>query len=276
MKNYKKLDQTGIKEFLFHPRKETQPIATAHSLNIDIRINDAAVLGCRFHLDDVESPTILCFHGNGETVSDYDERAPLFQQAGINLFVATYRGYGWSSGEPDAETMIRDCREVFPSVMKTLAEMELTGAVFVMGRSIGSAPAIEVCSIFSESIKGLIIESGFADTLPLLQNLGYDTSLNLIEEKDGFGNRDKIGEITIPTLILHGSVDSLIPVPQAERLQSFSGARTKKFFVIPGADHNSVLSRGGEHYFTTIKGFIDEITGKTSWRQKRRAYKNNG
>ncbi len=274
MKLYNKLDQKEVLEFLFHPRKE-EKTAPADSSNIDVTLPDNTVLGCRFHLHDDAAPTILFFHGNGETVCDYDDIAPLFNRLGMNFFAATYRGYGWSGGTPTVESMMKDCWEVLGSVQKTMKDMEMTGALIVMGRSLGSASAIELCTDDPESIKGLIIESGFADTLPLLRNLGYDPSLNLLDEKDGFGNRDKIGEVKLPTLILHGSMDSIITAHQAERLQAFSGARTKKFFVVPGADHNSVLSQGGELYFSTIKGFIDDVTGKTSWRNRRKKSKSN-
>ncbi|MBM9602878.1 alpha/beta hydrolase [Desulfopila inferna] len=274
MKIYTKLDQTEVLEFLFHPQKEEKRTSTGYS-NIDVTLPDNTVLGCRFYIDDTAAPTILFFHGNGETVCDYDDIAPLFNQLGMNFFVATYRGYGWSGGSPTVESMMSDCWQVLYSLQKTMKDMEMSGALFVMGRSIGSASAIELCTDCPESIKGLIIESGFADTLPLLSNLGYDPNLNLLDEKDGFGNRDKIGEVTMPTLILHGSKDSIIPAHQAERLQAFSGARTKKFFIVPGADHNTVLSQGGELYFSTIKGFIDEVTGKTSWRNRRRKSKSN-
>jgi len=270
---YNKLDHTDLLPYLFHPATTSRITSSLNYDDIDIPVNKDIVLGCRLFIKDKASPTILYFHGNGESVSDCEYIAPLYLENGLNLLVLTYRGYGWSSGIPTVKDMMSDAKTSFIFCQKKLEEQGFTGPLFVMGRSIGSAAAIEVCCHHSEAIKGLLIESGFADTLPLLRNLGFDNSTLQLEEKDGFGNREKIGTIKLPTLILHGSLDTIIPIPQAERLQAFSGARAKKFFIIPGADHNSTILLGGEHYFATIMSFIHEITGETSWRKRRKKYK---
>ena len=77
----------------------------------------------------------------------------------------------------------------------------------------------------------------------------------------------------MPTLLLHGSRDQLIPVHEAEKLQAESGAKTKQFHMIPGADHNSLILVGGEQYFKTIKSFTDTVTGQNTWRQRRKKFK---
>ncbi len=271
--NYSQLDLPDIQNVLFHPRRHTEPVSTTGKHTINVAADSTVTLGCRFFINDASSPTLLYFHGNGETANDYEDIAPLFVERGMNVFLATYRGYGWSSGTPSAAAMMKDSLKVYSAAVGAIQEMGLKDTLFVMGRSIGSAAAIEVCSHFSDSLRGLIVDSGFAQTLPLLESLGYDTSQSGLTEKDGFGNIEKIEEIKIPTLFLHGSQDLIIPIRQAEKLQAFSGARMKKFFVIPGADHNSVLTVGGELYFEAVKDFIDEITGATSWRQRRKQFK---
>jgi alpha-beta hydrolase superfamily lysophospholipase len=276
MKNYIKLDQQAILESLFHPRQEALSTKPVNSHDITITVENDVTLGCRLFLKDNNSPTLLFFHGNGETVSDYSQIAKVYNDFNINFFVATYRGYGWSSGTPSVTSMISDCKRVFDEFGQTLDRLNITGPIFIMGRSLGCVCAIELCSSSPENVKGLIIESGFADTLPLLNQIVASIGAHQISEEDGFGNREKIAQIKLPTLILHGAADEIISVAQAERLQSFSGARTKKFFVIPGAGHNEMISCGGEHYFSTIQSFINEVTGQNSWREKRRKHRHNG
>ena len=272
MKTYVKLDTPEILQFLFHPRASDKEESPLESLDIDIPVEGETTLGCRFYFVKTDAPTILYFHGNGETVSDYDAIAPFYNRSGLNLLMTTYRGYGWSTGSPTVTTMLADCQIIYDEYEKLAAHKNLEGPLFVMGRSIGSAAAIELCHHQPDKIKGLIIESGFADTLPLLYCLGLSPEQCQFTEEDGFGNLTKIAEIKLPTLILHGAADQIIPVPQAERLQAFGGARMKKFFVVPGADHNTMIVRGGEHYFTTIKTFTDEAVGKNTWRDKRHKY----
>ena len=276
MKSYTQLDHPSILEYLFHPRQEIMSTQPENSHDINVVVDDDIILGCRLFLKNNASPTLLYFHGNGETVSDYSLIAKLYQDVDINLFVATYRGYGWSTGTPNVTSMLNDCDTIFQEFKKTVNDLGITGPVFIMGRSLGCVSAIELCHQFPESTKGLIIESGFADTLPLLKKLGIDTDHLNLSEDQGFGNIDKIAQVKLPTLILHGSADAIISIAQAEKLQAFSGARTKKFFIIPGADHNEMISRGGEHYFSTINGFINDVTGKNTWREKRRKYRKGG
>ncbi|MCI5222590.1 MAG: alpha/beta hydrolase, partial [Candidatus Electrothrix sp. AR4] len=40
-----------------------------------------------------------------------------------------------------------------------------------------------------------------------------------------------------------------------------------------GADHNSLISVGGKYYFQAIRQFIQQVTGETDWRNRRRKYK---
>ena len=60
-----------------------------------------ATLLCRAVKTPGATHTLLHFHGNGETVSDYESRAGFdLTEPGMNALFATYRGYGGSTGEP--------------------------------------------------------------------------------------------------------------------------------------------------------------------------------
>jgi pimeloyl-ACP methyl ester carboxylesterase len=122
-------------------------------------------------------------------------------------------------------------------------------------------------------VSGLIIESGFAQTVPLLKCLGVDTQALGITEANGFKNAQKIGQFAKPTLIIHAQYDQFVPVMSAEILQVECAARSKEFRMVPGADHNTIMMRAGKWYFETIKQFTDKIEGKRqkrSFRRKRR------
>lgn len=269
-----KLDRPEILAAIFHPIKENSPCSVPDSQDLDIEAGaPGVVLGCRFYGSDPDGANILYFHGNGETVGDYDQVAPLYLAAGLNLMVASYRGYGWSSGKPTVSALLDDCGVVFDRFERFCKEHNLGGDRFVMGRSLGSVSSIELAHRFPDTVKGLIIDSGFAYTLPLAARLGYDISASGLTEEDCFNNLAKIMEIELPTLILHGALDQLIPLNEAVKLQAESAARTKQLFIVPGADHNSLISMGGEHYFETIKNFTDTVSGKNTWRQRRRNFK---
>jgi alpha-beta hydrolase superfamily lysophospholipase len=260
MTQYAKLDYPEIVDCLFHPRLDPPERNTPSIEQLRVAVDPGAEIVCRLHLaDDLEVPTILFFHGNGETAADYDDIGPDYVELGINFFVADYRGYGLSSGVPNVSSMMRDCHVIFQQVQNYLQSRERKSPLLVMGRSLGSACAIELVHKHPDDIVGLIVESGFAQTLPLLLKLGVDCASLGITEQDTFQNVPKIMQITRPTLFLHAQYDRITPLGSAEILQAQSAARNKEFQVVPGADHNSILAMGGAAYFLTIRRFIDKI-----------------
>ena len=270
MFDYHKLDRPEVLPHIFYPRHYDRTAAPPASCDFDCPVEENVILGCRFYVAEESAPTIIYFHGNGETVADYDEVAGHYTQFGMNLMMTTYRGYGWSTGSPTVTSMLGDTGILFERVLQFLEERGFNGPVAAMGRSLGSAAAIDLAYHHPKSLKALIIESGFGDTMPLTETLGIATEGTDITEQDCFRNCEKITEITMPTLILHGSADTMIPPKLAEKLQSCSGARSKQFLLIPGADHSTTISTGGSIYFSTIKGFIDKACGVTKWGYKKR------
>ena len=257
-RTYEKLDRPEILAALFYARQETTP-TPAGAQDQEIEVEAGGKLGARFFLtDDPAAVNLLFFHGNGEVVSDYDEVGPRYNAQGINFLAVDYRGYGRSIGTPTVTAMIEDAHRIVHWVLAWLAGQGRTGHLVVMGRSLGSVSAIELASS-EEAVAGLIVESGIARTLPLLRTIGLDPQGLGITEEDGFGNLQKIARVQKPTYILHAQHDQIIPLSEAEELQSLCGARSKEFQMIPGADHNNILERTGKLYFQAIKQFLKRV-----------------
>jgi alpha-beta hydrolase superfamily lysophospholipase len=254
---YPKLDRPEVLRFLFHPRKDPPAPPVPVAVDYSITVDTGTVLTCRFYAAGPQAPAILFFHGNGETVDDYEENGLMYNRLGIGLLAVEYRGYGRSTGTPTASALIADAHAVLAGVKKWRMQQKQTGPLYVMGRSLGSAPAIELAAQYEADIAGLIIESGFAYTEPLLRFLGVDTKRLGITEADCFGNFEKIKGFKKPLLLMHAQFDQFIPVSDAELLLKNCPARRKQLQVIPGADHNSILRFGGSDYFKFIKNFIN-------------------
>ena len=267
------LDSPEVLAHLFYPRKTPQTPLPDGAQNIEFCMNDDIRIGCRLFTADKEAPVILFFHGNGEIAADYDDIGPVYNSQGINILVTDYRGYGWSEGLPTATNMLDDGQSLYVQAKDWLEKNSYTGALFIMGRSLGSVNAIDIASTYNDDINGLIIESGFAETLPLARTLGLDVDSHQMTEEQGFQNVVKIVSVSKPTFILHGQSDNLIDVSQAEKLQAACGARSKELQIVPGADHNSLIAIGGILYFQAIKNFINKATGADDWRRKRREHK---
>lgn len=255
-RGYSLLDHPSILSSLLYPRAAPAGAAPpASAQDIQIPAADAGVvLGARLYLVPAprSAPTLLFFHGNGEIADDYDGIAPLYARRGLNLLVVDYRGYGRSTGRATCSAMMRDCHPVVAHVTSWRAEHDHDGPLVVMGRSLGSASALEVASHYPDSVAGLIIESGFASTLSRLRFRGIDPERLGIEERDGFGNLDKIRRCRQPTLVIHGGRDRIIDCSEGRALHEASPAEQKRLLIIPGADHNDLLFVAMEEYMAAI------------------------
>jgi fermentation-respiration switch protein FrsA (DUF1100 family) len=260
--DYSKLDRPEILMFLFHPRPdwgELQADGYAHDMLIEV--DKDAVIVTRFHPAGKADPVIVFFHGNGEIVADYNDIGPLYTGMGINFLAADYRGYGRSTGRPTITAMMRDAHVIFDYVRRRLEQEGCTGRLMVMGRSLGSASALELAANYSNAVDGLIIESGFAFARPLLMLLGINMEAMGITENDGFRNIKKITHFFKPTLIIHGEHDQLLPLSEGKALYEASPAQDKRLLVIKGATHNDIFLRGMKEYMDAVKELTDKIKG---------------
>ena len=268
------LDRPEITQLLFHPIKVAKNTPPPGAIDIEAQVEGTITLACRLFSHSTTAPTLIFFHGNGEIIPDYDEIGPYYLQHGMNFLVTEFRGYGWSEGTPLTSSLLPDSNALFVQLQRWLSDHGYTGALFVMGRSLGSACAIDVAVNHSSAISGLIIESGFAKTLPLAKVLGVDLEQMGITEEQTFNNSSKIEQFTKPTFILHGQYDQLIPLWQAETLHAACGAKSKELQVVPGADHNSLIAVAGQLYFQAIQKFVDKAAGTApDWRERRRQFK---
>ena len=235
--DYSVLDGPEISRLIFYPRPVWPSSSTPGANDISIPVGDRIAVGARCHVADKKAPNIIFFHGNGEIAADYDDLGPIYNRLGINFFAADYRGYGRSGGEPTVSSMMHDCHKIYDFTRKWLVDNGCTGAFIVMGRSLGSASALELASVNEDQIDGLIIESGFALAEPLLMLLGVDLrSLNFDESK-GFRNVDKIKQFHKPVLIIHAEFDHIIPYSDASLFYNASPSQDKTLLKIPGANH---------------------------------------
>ena len=262
--SYEELDRPEVLMFLFHPRPEWgEPLSELPFEEIHVPVARDVTVGGRFYLRKRTAPTLLYFHGNGEIVADYEDVAPLFVQAGVNFLAVDYRGYGKSTGKPTVTAMMRDCHVIFEFVQELFREHDISGPLILMGRSLGSASVLELISCHESRVHGLIVESGFAYAEPLLNLIGVDTSALGYREETGFRNVDKIRTFPKPTLVIHAEHDHIIPFSDGQALFDACPAQDKRFFAVPGANHNDIFLRGMPRYMEEIRDLAKRVSGQT-------------
>ncbi len=259
--DYSLIDIPLLLNYLFYPRRDfTEPSAGAK--DIMVPVSDDAVVHCRLYGASgmADAPCLLYFHGNGEVVSDYDYVSPYFLRTGIRIAVADYRGYGKSTGRPSFKSVVSDAPKILDAVRDELEHgndnPSSSANLWVMGRSLGSISALELAETRSESLRGMVVESGFINIVKLIHHLGLyypgsPADLAELEQKA----YEKAARITIPALLIHGERDSLVPLEQGEELYHALGSKEKKLFTIPLADHNDIFLVETENYLQEIKDF---------------------
>lgn len=222
---------------------------------VDINGGDVR-LCCKYYTDDKDSPSILYFHGNDESSLNQSAFGSHIIEIGINIFVTDYRGYGISDGSPTMTTLFHDSHQIWEYFKNNIIRKEkYNPAVFLMGRSLGSLPAVELAYHYPDDFKGLILESGSAMNF---KSAWAGADSEQIKKLSGakFYNKDKIKDVVMPTLFIHGEKDELMPLQIGQAMYDLSGAKRKNLVIIPEAGHNNLRDIGYEKYYTAIEDFV--------------------
>jgi hypothetical protein len=275
MNPYSRIDHPKIVALLFPPQCKDHSPCSSSAEEVSFEIGSGLVLNCTYYFAGQDAPVLFIYPAIGGFAPSFELVAENYLQQGMNVFLASYRGCERNSGSPSVGAMYADSEKLFRPAIEWLNGKGCNGPVFVMGQSLGSICAIDTVLENGDSVKGLILESGICGTAAFLEALGVSPEIADVSEEEGFNTLAKIEKIKNPTLIFHGARDVLVATAEAEKIQASSGARTKQFFVIPGAEHNTVGETGGDLYIKTIKQFTDTVCGVNTWRQKRKDNKGN-
>lgn len=258
--DYSAFDRANVPLCLFHPRPEWPlSLPGRESETVMIPVERDVEIGARIYVRNPDAPGILFFHGNGEIVADYDEIGMLYKKMGFNFMPVDYRGYGRSTGRPSVTAMMRDAHVAFDFIAQWRKTRQHGGPLIVMGRSLGSASAIELAFHYPQQIDGLIVESGFAFIGPLLRLMGMDMAAMGLSEAMGPRNLDKIGACNRPTLIIHAEYDQIIPFREGQALFDACPSPDKKLLMIPGANHNDIFFHGFIPYTQAMTELVETI-----------------
>ena len=255
--DYSILDRPEVLRYLFFPRPDLYlSFSRNDAVSLSVPVAEEVTIDGQFHGASLGAPNILFFHGNGEIVSDYNDVAPFYTERGLNFIPVGYRGYGHSTGCPTVAALMGDCHKIFVYVRDWLREKGYTGPIIIMGRSLGSAPALELAKHYEDQIGGLIIESGFAYIEPLLALMGIDAKAMGITDAATFQNIKKIGSFHKPTLVIHAQYDHIIALAEGKALYEACPAEKKRFLLIGGANHNNVFVAGMNEYMRAIEWLV--------------------
>jgi len=138
-------------------------------------------------------------------------------------------------------------------------EMNYLDSLFVQGRSLGSVCAAEIGAHNPPNLRGVIFESGFASIYNMMTNLFRVQSPYLTHDSlKEYSNDTRVQKFKVPTLIIHGTTDGIIPYSESQLLyQNLPNNVEKKLVLIDKAGHNNILSFK-QDYFTPLSEFVQK------------------
>ncbi|CDJ41635.1 phospholipase/carboxylesterase domain containing protein, putative [Eimeria tenella] len=206
-----------------------------------------------------QAPTFLYFHGNAGNIGF---RLPnlelMFRMVGVNILIISYRGYGYSEGSPTEEGVYTDAEAALDFLLenKTVNNRD----IFVFGRSIGGAVAIELARRRSDELKGIVVENTFTSLLEMLYIvfpfLGPFNLLVKAVQRMYMLNDEKVRTLTLPVLFISGRQDKLVPPSHMDVLYSSCGARLKLREDVENGGHNDTWEVGGQSYYNRLREFV--------------------
>ena len=207
----------------------------------------------------IEGPgdrVLIWYHGNAGNVGDRLHNARWFvDRLGVNVVLVDYRGYGQSGGTPDEAGVYLDGLAVYDAVAARSVRAE---DIVLFGRSLGGAVAIETA--LRRPVDALVLESVFRSVRALAREHYWFVPSAVIRTR--MDNESKIGRVEVPTLVLHGDRDAIVPISHGRRLFELA-VRPADFHVIEGAGHNDTWLVGGRPYADAWSAFLRDTAGSS-------------
>jgi uncharacterized protein len=195
---------------------------------------------------DAPGPRLLVFfHGNGESIADSVGLATEMQQRGLRFAAVEYRGYGSSpSSGPSEAGLYADAEG---ALMGLLADGQPSDSLVLWGSSLGTGVAVEM------SLRGfgrrLILQAPYTSIPAVAGRIApiFPTRWLIT---DRFDNQAKAAQIGVPTLVIHGEQDRIVPFDMGQTIaQTIEGA---ELLQVADAGHNDLFVRARDRVLGAI------------------------
>lgn len=199
--------------------------------------------------------TVVFSHGNAGSISHHLGFVMWLAEAGYNVMMYDYRGFGKSGGQVDRRGMINDVKAAFNYARKR-ADVDLQRMVSY-GHSLGGAKS--VTALGESPVKGLraiVIDGAFASYQTMAKVIGGQLGASLVS--DELAPKDFVAKLSpVPLLVVHGTRDEVVPVSQGKQLYE-SARQPKTLFEVKTGRHGDSLSRDQGAFRKRMLVWLDE------------------
>lgn len=229
----------GQRSFLYHPdtNLEAPTRYGVPQFQILTDINRGDLVHWYAAPSNKDFPVIVLFHGNAGHVGYRAYKAKIFMEQGYGVLLAGYSGFGTNAGSPSEQSLYADGRSALNMLEAAGIDQK---TVILYGESLGTGIAVQMALEGYGS--ALILEASYSSMVDVAFHHYPIFPVSLLL-KDQFKSADKIGQIALPKLFIHGSHDTVIPVKYGERLYK-NAAKPKQWHQIEAAGHNDLYEHG--------------------------------
>ncbi len=200
--------------------------------------------------------TVVFSHGNAGSISYHLGFCAWLAEAGYNVMIYDYRGFGKSGGVVDRRGMIDDVKAAFAYTLQR-RDIDATRLISY-GHSLGGAQS--VTALGESPVKGLraiVIDGAFASYLAMARIIGGQLGASLVS--DELAPKDFVKNLSpVPLLVVHGDKDEVVPVSQGRQLFDAAG-QPKTFFEVKSGRHGTALSDDGGAYRQKMIAWLDAV-----------------
>jgi len=252
--------------------KESRPAGEAAAEALTAKSPDGVEIHCRVFRGIPEEPHILFFPAEYDSEAGIIDLAAGLGHFGITLITMDYRGCWRSGGEPSISALPQDADAFYQAVKNWYDTEQRTGPVIFMGRSLGSAVALDLACRHSDDSLALIMESAFDLTEGFLSSKGIQINELGLSDEDPFSNRSKMSNYSKAVLFLHSHHDKVISLNQIEWLVVESRSKATQLQIVPCECREDIAEKAGDLYFAVIKDFLNRRMGRRP-RKRRKSKK---
>ena len=203
---------------------------------------------------DTAAPVLLYLHGARWNLSGSAYRIERLRDAGFSVFAIDYRGFGQSSGDlPTEAKAYVDAALAWDWLKIRVPQSERR---YLYGHSLGGAVAIDLAAKLDRAdAAGLITEATFTSVPDVIaaSRYGWLPVGFLVTQR--FEALEKIRKVALPTLILHGTEDGIVPHTMGDALFN-AAAGPKQLVKFAGAGHSSIARLAFDEYRRTLLDFV--------------------
>ena len=194
--------------------------------------------------------TVLVAPGNAGNRSHRVPLADALTDAGFDVLLVDYRGYGGNPGSPSEAGLALDIRAAYDAVLHSGVPAE---RLLLFGESLGGAVVTGLATQVPAA--GLVLRSPFVDLASVAADAYPFLPVRWLL-KDQLPVLEPIRDVGIPVAVVYGTADSIVDPAQSRRVAE-AAPNTVAVVAVEGADHNDAALGYGPQVVAAVEAVAD-------------------